>query len=75
MLAIDFYRLNIAPVNGYGFLCGHAPLEVSIKADKAVGTRQPQGWMPDLPSGQMGRDLIVLLYQDIIVQTFIGLKL
>lgn len=46
----------------YGFLCVHAPLEVSIKAEKAVGARQPQGWMPDLSSGQMGRDLIVLLY-------------
>lgn len=59
----------------YGFLCVHAPLEVSIKAEKAVGARQPQGLMPDLSSGQMGGDLIVLLYQDIIVQASIGLKL
>lgn len=51
----------------YGFLCGQAPLEVSIKAEKAVGARQPRGWMPDLPLGQMGGDLILMLYQDITV--------
>lgn len=38
-----------------------------LKQKRPVGTMQAQGWMLDLPFSQVDRDLILMLYQGVIV--------
>ena len=38
-----------------------------LKQKRPVGTMQAQGWVLDLPFSQVDRDLIVMLYQGVIV--------